>query len=161
MSVQHEKYEFAVLSQIITQTFGDFRPCRRPGGSSSAISVLSAASNGNSGTFFILGSTLTATFRRFSHPLPPSRQTFGDFRSCRRLSDRPGSKRSRLGPCPEPHARKSFDAYTRGPVFYSPRPLTEPWKHPSARKEAAWGRRRPLGRGTCALKGTCAWGALC
>ena len=29
------------------------------------------------------------------------------------------------------------------------------------KKEAAWGRRRPLGRGMCALKGTRTWGTLC
>ena len=71
MSVQHEKYKLAALSQIITQTFGDFRPCNCLGGNLLAISVLSGASNGGSVTFLAPSFALTAGVWRFSFPQVP------------------------------------------------------------------------------------------
>ena len=226
MGIQHEKYELPVLSQIITQTFGDFRSRARPGDNLLALFALSAAP--------------TAAFWWLSQPtVPRSNGPFGIFRPC----NRPGgacqeacvspfppigtfrsfaspacrtSAGSAPGPTPSggnPRPRNGTDRGPRGRTasFWHFRPLGRPggrflaafrnhrprqrqsswrfsflhtfWRqsfsayHPctrppqadarasgrgsQAKKEAAWGRRQPLGRGTCALKGTRAWGALC
>ena len=284
MGIQHEKYELPVLSQIITQTFGDFRSRARPGDNLLALFALSAAptaafwwlsqptvprSNGPFGIFRPCnrpggacqeacvspfppigtfrsfaspacrtsagsapgpnpsggnprprngtarelrgraasfwhfrplgrpGGGLLAAFRnhrprqrqpswRFSHPLSPPQQTFGDFRPCNSpggsflaafttiipRDSNPFGDSCNYQPSQRHPFWRFFVPAPGGPLaaalwhLSSSQPLLQTAVCTSDRgsctkKEAAWGRRRPLGRGMCALKGTCAWGALC
>lgn len=112
---------------------------------------------------FVLSAALGTAFWRLLYPSPPPQQTFGD------LCPRTRSDGNLLA------AYASFGPGSTNPfgVFHpcnclaaalwqlsSSHPLLQTAVCTSDRgsrtqKEAAWGRRRPLGGGTCA------WGALC
>lgn len=150
MNEHYGKIRVCSLLKIKAHTFGVFRPFGRPGATFWRLSQASAPAaltllaiftpivtpHSRRLAIYVLAPALATTLRRLLYP-STSQRTFGDFRS---------------------HPPAVLWRHPLAALVLAPAPATAACasdRGSRAQKEAAWGRRRPLGRGTCA------WGTLC